>query len=117
MRRDFSKAVKLAAWDRCGGRCEGCGVKLFPGRFQYDHIVAFAIGGEPTLDNCQVLCSGGRATCHGLKTAEQDTPRAAKTKRQHAKNLGIRSRRSILDGSRASKWKKKLDGSVVRRDA
>lgn len=115
-RREFSKAVKLAAWERCGGFCEGCGAKLFPGRFQYDHDTPDAMGGEPTLDNCKVLCSGGRATCHGLKTAEVDAPRIAKTNRQRAKHLGaVSPKRSVIPGSRNSPYRKKLNGGVERR--
>ena len=39
-RREFSKAVKLAAWQRCEGRCEKCTTKLYPARFDYHHVKA-----------------------------------------------------------------------------
>lgn len=87
-RREFSKQVKRDAFLRCGGYCEGenCGVFLTAGKFAYDHIIADALGGEPTLHNCAVLCNA----CHGEKTGKQDIPRIAKTKRIQDREKGIR---------------------------
>lgn len=82
MRKEFTASVKLEAWERCGGFCADCLTKII-GRPEYDHIIPDALGGEPTLDNCQVLCS----KCHRLKTSERDVPRIAKTKRQKRKAL------------------------------
>lgn len=110
MRREFPKAVKLEAWKHSGGHCQQCTAFLYVGRFHYDHIIADSIGGEPILGNCQVLCDN----CHGVKTATLDTPRAAKTKRQHLAHIGARPR-SRMPGSRASGLKKRLDGRVERR--
>lgn len=28
MRQEFSKHVRIAAWERCGGNCECCGQKI-----------------------------------------------------------------------------------------
>jgi len=109
-RREFSKAVMREAFARCGGKCEGCGNHLYAGKYQYDHIIADSIGGEPVLSNCAVLCSG----CHAEKTTKLDTPRAAKTKRQRDRHLGIRTP-SRMPGSRGSQWKMKIGGGVVRR--
>lgn len=115
-RREFPSKVKAAAFQRADGRCEGrpngerCPVKLQPGRYAYDHIIADSIGGEPTLDNCAVLCSA----CHDEKTRTLDTPRAAKTKRQHLAHIGAKPR-SRFPGSRQSALKKKINGSVEYR--
>ncbi len=111
-RREFPAKVRAAAFERSGGCCERCTAKLMPGRFAYDHIIADSIGGEPTLDNCAVLCSG----CHSEKTAKLDAPRAAKTKRQHLNHIGARPR-SRMPGSRSSNLKKRMDGTVVRRSS
>lgn len=83
MRREFNPKIKLAAWDRCGGNCEKCRAKIAGRRPEYDHILADAMGGEPTLNNCQVLCS----KCHRLKTSGEDVPRIAKTKRTKRKTI------------------------------
>lgn len=90
MRSEFPAKVKSAAYDRCGGRCECCGTKLRPGKFAYDHIVPDALDGEPTLENCQVLCDN----CHGAKTGGRDVPQIAKGKRQRAFHIGAKAKSS-----------------------
>lgn len=93
MRREFSKQVKRDAFLRANGCCEGkdCGARLHAGKFHYDHIIADGLGGEPTLDNCAVLCTA----CHGDKTAMHDVPRIAKVKRIQDRERGIRKPRTI----------------------
>jgi len=85
-RTEFSAKVRKAAWARCEGRCEGCTAKLFPGKFQYDHDRADGLGGEPTLENCKVLC----AACHYEKTHTVDRPIMQKADNIRAKHLGIK---------------------------
>jgi 5-methylcytosine-specific restriction protein A len=111
-RREFSAKTKLQAFERAKGKCEGkdCGARLMPGRYQYDHIVAAWAGGEPTLDNCAVLC----IVCHGVKTSKIDKPQAAKSVRIRKRNAGIK-KKSRFACSKDSKFKKKMDGSVVLR--
>ncbi len=83
MRRDFPRAIKVAAFKRANGHCEKCTAFLYPGKFRYDHILPDGLGGEPTLENCQVICSA----CDDEKTPE-DQSRVADTKRIHAKFIG-----------------------------
>ena len=83
MRREFPPKVKLQAWERCGGHCEECLARIIA-RPEYDHVLPDALGGEPTLQNCRVLCS----KCHRLKTSTEDVPRIAKTKRTKRKAIG-----------------------------
>jgi 5-methylcytosine-specific restriction enzyme A len=109
-RREFSAKVKVAAFERTKGRCERCTARLVVGKIEYDHVIADALGGEPTLENCAVLCS----SCHGIKTPV-DTTKAAKVKRTTRKLVaGIRKRSSFPCG-RGSKFKKKVSGEVVLR--
>lgn len=112
-RSNFQTKVKVAAFERCNGFCEGenCGAKLTVGKFHYDHRIPDGLGGEPTLENCQVLC----VICHGEKTGKQDVPQIAKAKRRHAKHVGAYKSRNTIPGSKASGWKKKMNGEVVRR--
>ncbi|MHC2016361.1 HNH endonuclease signature motif containing protein [Methylobacterium sp. CM6247] len=91
-RTEFSKAVRRAAWARAGGECERileggirCGCPLTPGKHAYDHVIPDQMGGEPTLENCQCLCS----PCHTEKT-RQDVADIAKAKRRQDNHLGIR---------------------------
>lgn len=101
-RTEFPTKVKLAAFQRADGRCEGCTARLFPGKFQYDHVIADGILGEPTLENCRVLCGN----CHLGKT-RQDVKIIAKAKRREKRRAGIRKPRTICG------WKL-FDGSVRR---
>lgn len=109
-RREFPAKVRLAAYERAGGHCEVCTAKLYPGRFAYDHCIPDAMGGEPTLPNCTVLCSA----CHGEKTAKSDVPTIAKSKRIRAKHAGIKTTTRPLPGSRASGIRKRMSGQVER---
>jgi hypothetical protein len=110
MRREFTTKVKVAAWHRCEGRCESCTAKLYPGRFAYDHDNPDGLTGEPTLENCRVLCSA----CHGVKT-KGDVARIAKAKRCEAKHVGARTRKGRpLLGTKASGVRRHMDGTVGR---
>lgn len=83
-----------------------------PGKFAYDHILPDWLGGEPTLENAQVLCD----PCHSEKTHGQDRPRINKTQRQHARHIEAKApSRNPLPGSKASGWKRKMNGEWVRR--
>lgn len=110
MRREFSKAVKIAAWQRANGHCEVCTAKLYPGKYRFDHDKPDAFGGEPTLENCVVRCM----SCDGEKTYQRDIPAIAKSNRVRAKHLGIR-KASTLPCGRNSGLKRKIGGEVVRR--
>ncbi len=70
------------------------------------HSFLDALGGEPTLGNCEALC----AACHGEKTRKQDVPAIAKTKRIHAKHIGAK-----VSKWPKSKWKRKVNGQTVPR--
>jgi 5-methylcytosine-specific restriction endonuclease McrA len=110
-RREFPDKVKLAAFQRCGGCCEipGCNAKLAPGKFTYDHRIPDQLGGEPDLDNCQVICR----ECDKDKTST-DAGDIARAKRRERKHIGIR-KRSTFPCGKDSKFKKKVGGEVVLR--
>jgi len=105
MRQEFTAKVKLAAFERCHGRCEECGVNLRVGHTRYDHRIPDWMGGEPTLENCRVTCD----ICDKPKTAK-DQKDIAKVKRQRMKHFGIAKPKW------RSKWKRKLSGEVVLRE-
>lgn len=111
MRKEFPAKIKMAAWLRSGGKCENtsCGRKLFTGDINYDHDDPDGLTGEPTLENCKVLCRG----CHKIKT-KSDVARIAKAKRIERRHLGIR-KKSKFACSRDTKFKKKVTGEVVLR--
>ncbi len=110
MRREFSAKTKVAAYERSQGRCEACALPLQTGRFHYDHIIPDGLGGEPTLENCAVICRA----CHDDKTHKGDVPRIAKMKRQRVRNIGAKTTARPLPGSRASGIRKRMSGKVER---
>ena len=105
-RREFSAKVKVAAFERCKGCCEYCGVRLSVGKTHYDHRIPDAMGGEPTLGNCDVLC----VACHSAKTRLADVPTIAKAKRIKARHIGIKK-----PSQWQSKWRRKVNGQTVLR--
>lgn len=118
MRREFPAKVKAAALKRCMDaqgipRCEGhgCGVALVAAMTNFDHDVADGLGGEPTLENCKVLCK----TCHGLKTFEHDNPVMQKADAQRKKSFGIKRNSKPLPGTKRSGLRKRMNGVVERR--
>ena len=87
-RNEFTTRTKAYAFQRCDGRCQEkeCQVKLtIKTGFEYDHIIAAAIGGSNDLNNCQVLCR----SCHRKKT-KSDIKKAAKAFGLHAKEIGAK---------------------------
>lgn len=106
-RTEFSKKTKAEAFVRCRGFCEGtrdgkpCGIKLTTGKFRYDHRNPDWMGGDNSLENCQVL----GMCCDDVKTP-QDQKAIAKVKRIRQKHQGIKSPRTI------TRWRR-FDGTVV----
>ena len=86
-RREFTKAVRVSVIKRCtrdnNVYCEGCGG--LAKRFQIDHVIPDALGGEPTLSNAQLLCEA----CFSVKNPK-DTKDAAKAKRREANHIGAK---------------------------
>jgi 5-methylcytosine-specific restriction endonuclease McrA len=90
-RREFSTGTKASAFHRCGGKCESCGAYLYTGKFHFDHDTPDGLTGEPTLENCKVLC----VNCHSEKTRTIDVPRIARAKRREAKHIGAKKPRGF----------------------
>jgi 5-methylcytosine-specific restriction enzyme A len=117
-RSEFSKATKLEAFKLADGCCENCGLKIVGSIAPviYDHIVPDALGGDNSLDNCQCLCT----PCDKLKTftpIDGDIPRIAKAQRGLERRANVRQKRGRpLPGTKRSGLKKKMDGTVERRN-
>lgn len=103
--------VKLRVWLKHNGICHLSGRKIRPGDpWDVDHVKAIINGGENRESN---LAPALREK-HREKTA-RDMAEKSRTYRKRKFNLGIR-KPSTFACSRNSKWKKKLDGTVVLRE-
>ncbi len=104
--------VILRVLEAYGCKCAKTGVKISAGTgWQMDHIIALANGGENRETNLQPLIT----KAHKEKTAG-DVAQKAKDRRVKSKHLSIHKPKSIMPGSRASKWKRNFDGTVVKRE-
>lgn len=104
--------VRLRVFDRHKGICHISGRKIMSGEpWDCEHITALCNGGEHREFN---LAPALRDK-HREKTAV-DVAERARVDKIRKRQLGIRKRPSFAC-SKSSPWKKKIDGSVVRRDA
>ena len=110
-RGSISGRRKLAIWEREHGKCMVCATKLLPGKFIFEHVRPLGLGGEDTDDNIRLTCKG----CASEKT-KADMAAITKAKRQKAAHLGLKKSKTPLPFGRGSKFKKKMDGTVVRRE-
>jgi 5-methylcytosine-specific restriction endonuclease McrA len=78
-------------------------------RAEFDHETPLILGGKNRESNIQLLCH----ECHRAKT-KLDVKLKAKVSRVRKRHLGIK-KPSKFACSRDSKFKKKIDGSVVLR--
>jgi 5-methylcytosine-specific restriction protein A len=103
--------VRVRIFDRSGGVCHISGRKIRPGEaWDLDHIIALINGGTHTeLNLSPVLIDP-----HREKTKE-DVAEKSRVARKRKSHLGIK-KPSRFPGSRNSQWKKKMDGTVARRD-
>ena len=112
MRKEFSRRDKIKVFERAEGKCEECGVKLYAGdKKEIDHDLPDGLGGSNDISNARLLCFW----CHKGKT-KKDTAQMRKADRQKATHQGLKTRKGQpLPGTKASGWKKKMDGTVERR--
>jgi 5-methylcytosine-specific restriction protein A len=102
-RREFSAKTKLLAFQRAGGRCEECGIKLLTGEARYEchHQIPDRCGGGNDLSNARCLCR----VCHAAVSSAQART-IAKVRRIERRHAGIRKPRRITG------WKR-FDGSPI----
>lgn len=102
--------VRLRVFERYGGVCYLSGRKISAGdKWDLEHVVALCNGGLHREDNM----APALVEPHKIKTAA-DLKQKSKDYRVRAKHNGIK-KPSRFPGSRDSRFKKKIDGSVVLR--
>lgn len=111
-RRRFSTRDMAAVFLAADGRCYLCGDRIDGKPWDAHHKRPLALGGEDTVANLVPV----HVACHKAQTATEDVPRIAKAKRQHAKDIGAKRSRQPMPGSRGSRWRKRMNGTVERRE-
>lgn len=119
----FSYKTKSAALARAHGQCEAfgewyglpagerCTNQLNRG-VDFDHVILEFTSHDASLENCLAVCK----PCHKHKTRTHDQPVAAETKRQERKiGNGFRHTDRPMDGSRGTRYRKRMDGRVELR--
>src|SRR6185312_4194683 len=102
--------VRLRIFERHEGRCYLSGRKIMPGdKWDVEHKQALSLGGEHREGNM----APALVAPHKVKT-KSDRRMKAKNDRVRKKYLGIR-KPSKFACSKDSPFKKKFDGTVVRR--
>lgn len=100
---------------RCGCDTPGCWLEV-TGGWEVDHVIALALGGADTHENCALL----NRSCHrgaGSKTS-RDVRVIAKAKRQQRYHETGRSRARKgrpMQSRRFTQWRR-FDGSIVRKN-
>ena len=96
-----------------GGTCHLCNMKVVPGEdWDVSHDIPLEAGGKDDATNWFVA----HRKCHRVHTSTVDVPLIAKVKRIHQKHVGAKKSRSPMPLGRDSKFKRKMDGTIVRRE-
>ena len=96
-----------------GGMCHLCNMKVVPGEdWDVSHDIPLEAGGKDDATNWFVA----HRKCHRVHTSTVDAPMIAKVKRIHQKHVGAKKSRSPMPLGRGSKFKRKMDGTIVRRE-
>lgn len=116
-RRRLSSAQREALYDRCRGEAEfpscnipGCGRPVKPGEawVESHYPVPHANGGEET--------GVAHEVCNRIYAATVEVPAMAHADRVRRKHIGAHVPRNPLPCGRNSRFKKTMDGRVVRRE-
>jgi|SRR3972149_3221009 len=92
-----------------GKVCQICFTPITSG-VEIDHRVALINGGR----NAEANLVPVHPKCHAAKT-KKDVAEKSATYRTQLHHLGIKKARRPMPGSKASGWRKRMDGTVERR--
>lgn len=114
-RKSITTVQRVKVFLATDGACHICGLRIDAPKqkWQVEHRVPLSMGGADNLSNM----APAHIHCHANKTSGEATVRA-KTDRVRAKHLGVKRQATRpMPCSRTTNFKRRFDGSVVRRDA
>ena len=113
MTRRMSPSRRARIFAAHDGVCHICGLPIdgTRDRWEVEHVVPYALTRDDSDDNL----APAHVACHAGKTP-LDVAQIAKAKRVERKHIGAHRPRSIIPGSKASGWKRKIGGGVERRE-
>lgn len=111
-RKPLTDRQRLELFLSENGRCCICGLPIRAASEAWDeHILPLADNGSNEIGNRGVA----HEKCARSKSAKEAKERAH-LRRAAERHFGAKRPKKIMPGSRRSPWKKKADGSWVRRD-
>lgn len=112
-RRPLSTKERLRLFTIHKGICHLCKGKIdgTKERWEISHDIPLELGGEDDDANRQPA----HYKCHRVRTATIDIPRIAKAKRRQAHHVGAKRSSNPLPFGKRSRWKKRMDGTIVER--
>lgn len=111
MRKRRTNKQRLALFEAAGGICHLCGMKIQLGEaWDLEHVIALSCGGTDDDENIKPA----HRECHREKTRDDRTV-GAKGERIRQKHQGAWRPRTVMPGSKASMWRRKMNGEVERR--
>lgn len=116
-RPSFSKAQRQAIWDSCNGICHWCLKPIGNDPWDAEHVIARELMEGKDADDPSNLAPIHRHGCHPAKTA-LDRKMIARSNRIIKRIDGTRRPRKPIPGRGFDKtMRKKMDGTVVKRNA
>ncbi len=115
LRKPLTPTQRLKLFEAFQGRCVLCDRKIEVGEPWIDeHLRALGLGGSNVAENrgpAHKACAVAKA--HGK---DGDLARIAKAKRVKMRHIGVKTRKGPpMPGSKASPWKRRMDGTLERR--
>lgn len=112
-RKGMPNRRRLRIWEQHKGVCCLCSLPIDGARDRWiiEHIRALELGGEDVDANC----APAHVRCGQIKTKD-DNAMAAKAKRVKERHLGLTRSKKPMPFGRGSGLKRKMDGTIVRRE-
>lgn len=109
-RKPLTDKQRLEMFIRHKGICCVCGGQIKVGEMWDEHINPLWLAGDNSAENR----APAHERCAKVKTAKEAKERA-KVRRIAEKHFGAHKAKRPMPGSKRSRWKKHMDGSVTER--